>query len=145
MSTLGYERGPSDIGRLAIYRRMLASLDEAYEDGRIGGDNAALALTRAHAAVDVLVWHCQRSVGARLASAAPGPEGSIDKLLMIRTEQELLHIAVDLLGTSVWTGGEPEWLHSYIWSRAASIYGGTEQIQKGIVATRVLGLPRDRP
>jgi alkylation response protein AidB-like acyl-CoA dehydrogenase len=30
-----------------------------------------------------------------------------------------------------------------VWSRAASIYGGTEQIQRTIVATRVLGLPRD--
>ena len=38
-------------------------------------------------------------------------------------------------------GDDPLTIKHYIYSRAASIYGGTEQIQKGIIATRILGLP----
>jgi alkylation response protein AidB-like acyl-CoA dehydrogenase len=82
-----------------------------------------------------------RSTSKRLDGSAPGPEGSLDKLLMTRAEQRLLHVLQDLAGA----GGvleESDLFQSYLWSRAQAIFGGSQQIQRDIVAQRVLGLPR---
>ena len=61
---------------------------------------------------------------------------------MVRTEQALAHTTMDLLGTGPLLGRHPAELHEYLWSRAASVYGGSQEIQRTIVATRLLGLPR---
>ena len=71
----------------------------------------------------------------------PGPESSIDKLAMAKAVQEIGHL-IDLLGAAPLVGDAPEWLFEYLTSRGYSIAGGTDQIQKDIVAQRVLGLPR---
>ena len=88
--------------------------------------------------------HVLRSLSARADGDPPGPEGSIDKLLSTRTEQLLHHVAMDLHGADPLTGAAPEVLAEYVYSRAASIAGGTSQIQRTIVAERLLGLPRGR-
>jgi alkylation response protein AidB-like acyl-CoA dehydrogenase len=74
----------------------------------------------------------------------PGAEGSIDKLLATRVEQLLHHVAADLHGADPLTGARPDVLADYLYSRAQSIAGGTSQIQRTIVAERLLGLPRGR-
>jgi len=51
-------------------------------------------------------------------------------------------LAADLHGAATLLGQRPSILHQYLWSRAASVYGGTSQIQRDIVATRLLGLSR---
>jgi alkylation response protein AidB-like acyl-CoA dehydrogenase len=71
----------------------------------------------------------------------PGAEGSVDKLLMTRADQCIGHAVMDLRGAEAVLAEELSW-DVYVWSRAASIYGGTRQIQRNIVAQRVLGLPR---
>ncbi|MCU0269313.1 MAG: acyl-CoA dehydrogenase, partial [Acidimicrobiales bacterium] len=71
-------------------------------------------------------------------------EGSVDKLLATRTEQDLHHLAMDLAGVDPLVGRAPARLREYLYSRAQSIAGGTSQIQRTIVAERVLGLPRGR-
>ena len=92
--------------------------------------------------VEVLRVHVLRSLSRRTAGLASEVDASVDKLLMVRTEQALGHAVLDLHGAGVLTGEEPEALHDYLWSRAASVYGGSAQIQRTIVATRLLGLPR---
>jgi len=49
---------------------------------------------------------------------------------------------MDILGPDAVLGLEPDWLAAYLYSRAVSVYGGTSQIQKNLLAQRVLGLPR---
>ena len=71
----------------------------------------------------------------------PGPSSSVDKLLMVRAEQSLGTNLFDVAAARAVVGDDPLTVKHYIYSRAASIYGGTEQIQKGIIATRILGLP----
>jgi alkylation response protein AidB-like acyl-CoA dehydrogenase len=61
---------------------------------------------------------------------------------MSQTDQLLAHTRMYLLGSAPLLGEAPGDLHDYFFSRAATIYGGTAQIQKSIVAERILGLPR---
>ena len=64
---------------------------------------------------------------------------------MVRAEQGLHHVAMDQLGPDALLGtGPPGALADYLYSRAQSIAGGTQEIQRSIVAERLLGLPRAR-
>ncbi|WP_172800241.1 MULTISPECIES: acyl-CoA dehydrogenase family protein [unclassified Mycobacterium] len=75
----------------------------------------------------------------------PGSGNSIDKLLMSSSEQALFDLALTELRTQiVLTRGllADRWRSDFIYSRAASIYGGTSEIQKNVIAERLLGLPR---
>jgi len=153
MSTVSFERGPGDVGYIADLRRTIGRLTDVVRAGGPGGAAAAsprpdgsremaLRLARSVVDVEVLRVHVLRSLSRRTAGLATEVDASVDKLLMVRTEQALGHAELDLHGAGVLTGEEPEALHDYLWSRAASVYGGSEQIQRTIVATRLLGLPR---
>jgi alkylation response protein AidB-like acyl-CoA dehydrogenase len=87
---------------------------------------------------------------ARLeATGAPGPEGSILKLAWSDLEQRTKEAAIEILGMAgLVPEGDPlavdegHWAYELLWSRAATIYAGTSEIQRNIVAERALGLPR---
>lgn len=78
----------------------------------------------------------------------PGPEGSLDKLSWSETFQEICQFALQLLGpragilsgSSAHLGGE--FAHRYLYSRGRTIAAGTSEIQRSIIAERILGLPR---
>jgi alkylation response protein AidB-like acyl-CoA dehydrogenase len=139
MSTVAFERGPADIGAISKHRRTLADLDRLAAAS--GHPDAAHRVARCRVQVEVLRLHVLASLSHRVRGRLPGPEGSIDKLLMSETEQLLAHTKMYLLGSAPLLEEAPDDLYDYFWSRAASIYGGTAQIQKSIVAERVLGLP----
>jgi alkylation response protein AidB-like acyl-CoA dehydrogenase len=87
------------------------------------------------------------TVRALDAGQSPGPEISADKVLLARAEQALFDLARELLSSEFVLDDEPEvlaWRDDYWYSRAASIYGGAIDIQRGIIAERLLGLPRGR-
>ncbi|HVU73418.1 MAG TPA: acyl-CoA dehydrogenase family protein [Mycobacteriales bacterium] len=74
-----------------------------------------------------------------------GPEASVDKILVAQAEQAVFDAARELLdgGLELGDGDTADrWRREWAYSRAATIYGGTSEIQKDIVSTRVLGLPR---
>jgi alkylation response protein AidB-like acyl-CoA dehydrogenase len=83
---------------------------------------------------EMLRLHVCRRLSDRLDGIAHGPEGSIDKLLMTEVEQAVGHAALSV-------GGNGTWLRVYLYSRAQSVMGGTSQIQRNLVARRILGLP----
>jgi alkylation response protein AidB-like acyl-CoA dehydrogenase len=67
------------------------------------------------------------------------------KLLMAEAEQRLAATAIELLGPTMDQDDPDEdrfWEETYLYSRAASVYGGTRQIQRNIIADRVLALPQ---
>jgi alkylation response protein AidB-like acyl-CoA dehydrogenase len=140
MHMLGYERGPGDMGWVGRLGSVLATAVAEVRDGtRPADDPLRRRLASSMVDLTVLQWHVARSLSSR-ETTAPGAAGSIDKLLVTRIEQRLHHALADLAGPSFVL--DDHHFNDYIWSRAQSVYGGTQQIQRRIVAQRVLNLPR---
>jgi alkylation response protein AidB-like acyl-CoA dehydrogenase len=139
---LAYERGPSDINWISRLAVQLRALEDDVRCGRLPDTPSTRArLGEAYTELRALQVKVQRSLTERLNGALPGAEGSVDKLLMARADQTFGHTMMDLRGSDPLLTEGLEW-DVYVWSRAAGIYGGTAQIQRNIVAQRVLGLPR---
>jgi alkylation response protein AidB-like acyl-CoA dehydrogenase len=129
-------------------------VDEAHSirrDGRpaIEDPEILAQLTRAHISLEVLRYQSYRSAGAATARGAAGLESSVDKLWLVASEQLLGGTVMDVLGPHLGAQSDNPEAHRiselqnvYLYSRAASVYGGSEQIQKNIIAQRMLGLPR---
>jgi len=89
-----------------------------------------------------------RARAARALGRAPGPEGSLLKLLSAQLNQRSAELACELVGaaSTAWPTDRPQdELFSYelMYSRMYSIAGGTNEIQRNIIGERVLGLPRE--
>ena len=141
MHMLTYERGPADMGWVGRLGQVLGSALDSVRDGSSPADEQLRhRLVSSMIDVQVLQWHVARSLASR-NPAAPGAGGSLDKLLTTRVEQRLHHVLADLAGASFVLQDQP--FADYLWSRAQSVYGGTQQIQRRIVAQRILGMPRE--
>jgi len=82
-------------------------------------------------------------------TGVPGPEGSVAKLHWSETNQRLTKLAIELLGQDGQLDGEGGfwngyWQYQQLRSRGNTIEAGTSEILRGIIAERVLGLPRSR-
>jgi alkylation response protein AidB-like acyl-CoA dehydrogenase len=94
-----------------------------------------------------------RTVSAVLAGKAPGPEASVRKAIADAHGQHVMNLARDLagpfgmlLGTGPGggvSGGDSTWSRGFLYSPALTVGGGTAEVQRNIVAEKVLGLPRD--
>jgi alkylation response protein AidB-like acyl-CoA dehydrogenase len=107
---------------------------------RYGADQVT-ALERAFVESEMLRLHVRRRLSERLDGVTHGSDGSIDKLLMTATEQAVGHAALTVGASTPVLDADDTWLKVYLYSRAQSVMGGTAQIQKNIIATRILGLP----
>ncbi|ORV86209.1 acyl-CoA dehydrogenase family protein [Mycolicibacterium iranicum] len=139
---LAYERGPSDINWISRLAVQLRALEDDVRSGRLPNTpSVRTRLGEAYTELRALQVKVQRSLTDRVNGTLPGAEGSVDKLLMARADQAFGHTMMDVRGSAPVLAEGLEW-DIYVWSRAAGIYGGTAQIQRNIVAQRVLGLPR---
>jgi alkylation response protein AidB-like acyl-CoA dehydrogenase len=129
MTVVGHEREPAELGYSARYGKLVRDLAARTEE------TAPAELAWAAVQTEMLRLHVRRRLSERLDGLAHGPEGSLDKLLMTWVEQSAGHAALAVGGTR-----EPELLSAYLYSRAQSVMGGTSQIQKNIIAARILGL-----
>ena len=155
MHTLGHERGTAALPRQVKLRTWLdraVSVAARRElDGRpmLEDPEVQTALARALIGVEVLRHHAYRTVGEFLSGGAVGPESSSVKLLMAEAEQGLASTVLEVLGPTLLSGdpdAAPEddfWYETYLYSRAASVYGGARQIQRDIIADRILALPKE--
>jgi len=140
MTIVSHEREPGELGYVARYRKLVKELTARVRDEPARfGDEPRRDLAWAIVEADMLRHHVARRLSDRLDGITHGPEGSVDKLLMTWTEQSVGHAALAVGGTA--PGSDPTWLAVYLYSRAQSVMGGTSQIQRNLVATRILGLP----
>ncbi|KJZ49403.1 acyl-CoA dehydrogenase family protein [Pseudomonas fluorescens] len=142
MTTVSYERGASDTGSISALRRQLREIEQiAAERGLLADTSTRHKLARAHVDIEALSLNVAQQLSLRLAGRDPGPEGSVGKLLWSKAAQYTMHVALDVLGADALTGNAPRWLAEYFTSRPVSVYGGSSQIQKNILA-RMLDMPR---
>ncbi len=154
MSTLSFERGTAFMAeQIAIARRVeklieiakettLPSGRTAYQDDEIA---RRLALYRAQ--VTALRAMTYAAVSRNERKGGPGPEGSMIKVYLADLSQALQRLAAEILGPRLLEYGheeEDELTFEYLRSYASSMGGGTSEIQREIIADRVLGLPRAR-
>lgn len=109
------------------------------------GDAAsAAAIGRAYAASTALRLHTRDTVGRLAREETLGPEVSIDKLLLVDAELATWDAIRHHAAPGLELDDALHWLRSeYLFSRAAPIYGGSQEIQRSLVAQRVLGMPRE--
>jgi alkylation response protein AidB-like acyl-CoA dehydrogenase len=141
MTVVSHEREPGELGYVARYTKLAKELTARVkaEPGRHGTE-AQRDLAWAIVEAEMLRCHVSRRLSDRLDGISHGPEGSVDKLLMTWTEQAVGHAAL-AVGGSGHDGGDDTPLKVYLYSRAQSVMGGTSQIQRNLIARRILGLP----
>lgn len=131
MTVVSHEREPSTLGFSARYGKLVRQLA-----ARVDSPPAPDELSWAWVQTEMLRLHVRRRLSEQLDGITHGPQGgSLDKLLMTWTEQSVGHATLATLGTK-----DPELFGAYMYSRAQSVMGGTSQIQKNIIAQRILGL-----
>ena len=140
-ATLALERGAAMLGLQVGFRRELADLMEvARHTGASTDPLLRDKLARA--------WIGLEAIRAYALDTLGGPddraEASVLKILWSRWHQALGELAMEILGAPSMTAQEDldEWQRLFLFTRAETIYGGSDEIQRNIIATRALGLPR---
>ena len=142
MTTLGFERD-APAAAPARYRRDLETVVSIARRRGLHRDPVVRdRLGALYARVEGYRGHALRTVSRLAAGASLGAEASVTKLLWSELERDLFEAARDLLGPEGETSLDSEWQNRYWYGRAATIYAGTSEIQRNIIAERVLGLPR---
>ena len=145
MTTLTHERGGVARLHLGLRAKIADLLDAAKSapgrDGRPAAKDPALRqlLARVYLEGELLKLVADRAISGELHGRALGPESSIAKLVWSETDQHVGEVAAAVLGPDAALG---RWGRDRVGSRQATIAGGTTQINKNIIAQRVLGLPR---
>ncbi|MCQ4360507.1 acyl-CoA dehydrogenase family protein [Mycobacterium gordonae] len=153
-STLGYERvGQSRTHR--IERRLAILVKMAHEDNALC-DNAlpdsyvADRIVGFAARVEALRQISAQATAAGVRGLSPGPEASVAKLLTSEVDQEMADFGLELAGAGgTLERGSPgaakngNVAQSYLLMRAATFGAGTSEIQRNVIAEKLLGLPRD--
>jgi alkylation response protein AidB-like acyl-CoA dehydrogenase len=142
VGTLTFERGVSTLGQQIRYARELTRLVELAERNGAADDPLIRErLTRAWAGLRAM-----RSYALATMDVEQSGQGSISKLLWANWHRDLGALAMDVLdkvGLIAPDGDFDEWQRLYLFTRADTIYGGSNEIQRNIIAERVLGLPRE--
>jgi alkylation response protein AidB-like acyl-CoA dehydrogenase len=143
MGTLGFERGAATLGQQVGFRRELGALvDLAQRNGASNDPVIRERLTRAYVGLEVMRAHALRTLGT---SDPKGSPASVTKLLWAHWHRDLGELAMEVRGAAGMVSGEDldEWQRLYLFSRADTIYGGSDEVQRTIIAERTLGLPRE--
>ncbi|WP_031073031.1 acyl-CoA dehydrogenase family protein [Streptomyces sp. NRRL S-118] len=143
--TLSYERGTAFAGEVVACRRVLGELArEARGNGRWDDDALRRRLGRLAAEFRALWRLTQWNVSeAEATGAVPGTGGSVFKLRYSHARQELYDAAAEVLGPGC-LDLDGAWTADRLSSLSYTIAAGTSQIQRNIVAERILGLPKGR-
>jgi alkylation response protein AidB-like acyl-CoA dehydrogenase len=146
MDLLQYERGNYAWMRTAATTNRLQETLHSAPAGVEDDPLAAIAIGRAYLSLAALRARASSTLRRLSAHEVVGPQTSVDKLLLSAAEQDVLDAALTVLDTGLLLGDDPydaHWRDEWWYSRASSVYGGAREIQHGIVADRLLGLPKE--
>jgi len=143
-TTLAHERGTNfpfkeEVVHEGYLTRLFA---EAARNGALDDPDVADALVDAYVSLVVLRTHNWRTLSKLARGGEPGPESSWVKLTWSDMTQQLSEaaLAVEGVASGLWGPWQRQWL----WSKAASIAGGTSEVQRNVIGERILGLPREQ-
>jgi len=145
MGTLAFERGVATLGQQVGFARELNGIIAlAQRNGSAADPVVRERLTRAWMGLEVMRAHAVRTLSTVDTGAAAG-EASVAKLTWAHWHRDLGELAMEVAGASSLVAPEDldEYQRLFLFSRADTIYGGSDEIQRNIIAERVLGLPRE--
>ncbi|MHB8680619.1 MAG: acyl-CoA dehydrogenase family protein [Acidimicrobiales bacterium] len=146
LATLAFERGVGLLGDVIHFRRQLEEILElARKNGRAADPVMRQRLAASWARLYILRLNTLRSLTG-VEGPVASPQASISKLFWATWHRDMGELAMDVLGLEATVaGGSPynlgELQRVFLFSRADTIYGGSNEIQRNIVGERVLGLP----
>lgn len=144
MATLGFERGVSTLAQQIAFRRELDEvIATAHRTGAIDDPLLRDRLVEAHMELEVIRQHALRHLGGE-----QGHEASVTKLLWSQWHRSLGELAMAVSGPEGLLVSEPPYVLNdlqtlFLFSRSDTIYGGSDEIQRNVIAERILGLPRE--
>jgi acyl-CoA dehydrogenase len=157
MGTLAFERGESTLGQQLVFLRELdAVLTTARANGRIDDPPFRQRFMAIWSRLQILRWNTLRVLSIDASSGELAGAAMITKLYWGTLHRDLGELAVDVAGPDGMVCTEPEddpadtggYLLDaaqklFLFSRADTIYGGSNQIQRNVIGERALGLPRE--
>lgn len=153
-TTLGFERGTMTLARVARFRAEVEHMVKLAQQLRTpngtlvkDSDYYRQKMAEMYAEVEIFRYHSLKLLSQLMNNETPGPEASIQKLYWSEMHVRMGELAMEFMGelAPYWgreSIGRGEMQDIYLSSRGATIYAGTSQIQKNIIAERVLGMPR---
>ena len=143
-TTLAHERGTNfpfkeEVVHEGYLTRLFA---QAASNGTLDDPDVADALVDAYVALVVLRTHNWRTLSKLARGEEPGPESSWVKLTWSDMTQQMSEAALAVQGSA--SGMWGPWQRQWLWSKAASIAGGTSEVQRNVIGERLLGLPREQ-
>ena len=148
MTVLAYERGAMALAYSARYERDLSALASACREIGRTGQVVRDKLGRLLVENEVLRANGLRMLAEIADGKIPGPEASLEKLYWSEFDQRFRETALDLLGpggqllrASELSRPDVDWGREFLWSRAETIFSGSSEVQRNIVAKRALALP----
>jgi alkylation response protein AidB-like acyl-CoA dehydrogenase len=150
MTVFGFERG--GLAQAARFERVVAELASLARDHGRGADpDVRQRVAQAQIEAHVFRLNGLRSLTRAAHGEAPGPEASLTKLFWSEMDKRIQETAVGVQGLygalapdSPFALEDGRWQYGWMWAQAETIYAGSSEIQRNIIAERVLGLPRGR-
>jgi alkylation response protein AidB-like acyl-CoA dehydrogenase len=142
--TFGFQRGI----RRSLERVVKAAQRRSPSGRKVEDPVLRQRLAQSYVEVEVLRLFGYRSLTRLLRTGKPGAESSLEKVLGSETDQRVQQIALEVAGPFAPLWRDPHALEggafadAYLYSRSETIMGGTSEIQRNIIAQRILGLPR---
>jgi alkylation response protein AidB-like acyl-CoA dehydrogenase len=157
MALLGFERGVSVLGQVVGFARELdgvvglardtGAIDDPVLRDRLAGLKVELEVMRFQALRGLCADAGHGSGHGAGPGTGDGGSASVFKLVWAGWHRRLGEVAMDVAGAGGLTAGAPyeldRWQRLFLFSRADTIYGGSDEVQRNILAERVLGLPRE--
>jgi len=146
MGTLAFERGASTLGQQLNFRNELDAITAlARRTGAADDPVMRQRLAQAHIGLEIMRLNALRTL-AGSENGTLGREALVGKLYWATFHRGLGELAMDVLGAAALAAGGEEveaLVRLFLFSRADTIYGGSNQVQRNIIGERALGLPRE--